>query len=255
MRNKLEDVRAGWRAHFENRAPLSRAKISARVSAAAPDTTEVMVYDEIGFWGVTAKDFAATLAGISTPNIVLRINSPGGDVFDGIAIHSAIKAHAAKVTARIEGLAASAASFLALAADSVEMDANAFFMIHNAWGLAIGNKADMQDMATVLAKIDGQIAAIYAAKTGKSAAAMAALMDGETDGTWFNADEAKAEGFVDAIVNGKADDPDEDGDSEGDDDEDGDGGSGGRKKNRPRYAEIDARINRMRMRARIAGVD
>lgn len=241
MRKKLDAVRASWRAHFENRAPVGgRGKISARVNAASPDTTEVMIYDEIGYWGITAKEFAGALAAISTPKIMLRINSPGGDVFDGIAMHAAIKAHPASVVAKIEGLAASAASFIALAADSVEMDVNAFFMIHNAWGLAIGNKADMTDMANVLGKIDGQIAAIYAAKTGKSAPDCAALMDGDTDGTWFTAAEAKAAGFVDAIVNGK-DDPD--------DDEDGDG------KNNHRAGDMNARVARMRMRARLAAVD
>lgn len=241
---RLDDVRANWRAHFENRSPISsRASVKIKASASAPDTTEVMLYDEIGYWGVTAKDFAATLATIATPNILLRINSPGGDVFDGIAMHAAIKAHPSNVVARIEGLAASAASFIALAANSVEIDENAFLMIHNAWGLAIGNKADMADMATTLGKIDGQIAAIYAKKSGKSTDAMAALMDGESDGTWFTAAEAKAEGLVDQIVNG---DPDEDGDAEGDDDDDGDG------KTKP---DMSAGVRRMRMRARLAAVD
>jgi hypothetical protein len=108
MRKSLDAARADWRARFENRAPVARGAIKTRVSASAPDTTEVLIYDEIGFWGVTAKDFAAALGAISTPNILLRINSPGGDVFDGLAMHAAIKGHSSNIVARIEGLAASA---------------------------------------------------------------------------------------------------------------------------------------------------
>jgi ATP-dependent protease ClpP protease subunit len=242
MRKSLDAARADWRARFENRAPVARGAIKTRVSASAPDTTEVLIYDEIGFWGVTAKDFAAALGAISTPNILLRINSPGGDVFDGLAMHAAIKGHSSNIVARIEGLAASAASFIALAASRVEMDENAFYMIHRAWGFAIGNESDMADMARTLAKIDGQLAAIYAKKTGKPQSEAAALMAGEKDGTWFTAAEAKAEGFVDQIVNA---DPDEDGDDEEDDDDDGDG----------KTKNIDANIQRMRMRARLACVD
>lgn len=231
------EARAAVAAHFQNRS-VKDAKSSApivRAAAGDPDTTEIMLYDEIGMWGVTAKDFVTALAGVVTPNVVVRINSPGGDVFDGLAIHAALKSYKGNVKAKIEGVAASAASFIALAASEVAIDVNSFMMIHNAWGMAVGDKADMRDMATALEKIDGQLAAIYAAKTGKSAADMAKLMDGESDGTWFTAAEAKDIGLVDKIAPA---DPDEDDDAAGDDDKDGDGAK--------------ARIDRIRARLRLA---
>lgn len=200
----LATARAAWRARFcepENRRPLDRQAANGLTlrAATSADTAEILLYDEIGYWGVTAKDFAAALAKVTAPNVTLRINSPGGDVFDGLAIYAALQSHPATITAVIEGLAASAASFIALAAAKVQMAPNAFMMIHRAWGIGIGNAADMRDMATVLDKIDGQLAAIYAAKSGAPAAEMQALMAGDVDGTWFTADEAKSLGLIDQI--------------------------------------------------------
>jgi len=201
-----ETARAAWRKRFDNRAPETRAAGKLQVRAAADGVTEILLYDEIGFWGVTAKQFVQQLSAISTPSITVRINSPGGDVFDGLAIYDALEAHAATIETVVEGLAASAASFIALAADKVTMAENALMMIHQAWGFAIGNKADMLDMATTLEKIDGQLAAIYAGQTGKTQAEMLALMAGASDGTWFTADEAKTIGLVDEIVGETPDD-------------------------------------------------
>jgi ATP-dependent Clp endopeptidase proteolytic subunit ClpP len=238
MNQSLEAARKNWRAHFENRSPKDAQPKAVRFEAAAAgDCTDVYLYDEIGYWGVTAKDFQAQLSGVKTKNIVMHINSPGGDVFDGIAIYSALKAHPAHVTAIVDGLAASAASFIALAADKVCMAENAFLMIHNAWGMAVGNKADMNDMSSTLGKLDNQLASIYAAKCGKSVADCAALMDGDVDGTWFTASEAKDAGLIDAIDPDSDEEPDpKDPDEENEPDE---------KKNS---------ISRMRMRLRIAEV-
>lgn len=196
-----EAARKEWRDRFNNRSPVPRQAKKAKVrAAAAADTTDILLYDEIGYYGITAKEFIATLAEISTPKICVRINSPGGDVFDGLAIYNALTSHKGEVSCVVDGLAASAASFIALAGSTVSIHESAMIMIHRAWGLAIGNEADMTEMAKVLSKIDGQIAGIYAKQTGKKADAMLALMAGESDGTWFTAQEAADIGLVDEVI-------------------------------------------------------
>jgi ATP-dependent Clp protease protease subunit len=173
------------------------------VKAAADDTAEVMLYDAIGGWfGVDAKQFASDLAAVTKPNIVLRINSPGGDVFDARAMATAIKAHPAKITARIEGLCASAATYIALACAEVEMAAGAFFMIHDPWTMAIGSAPELRDTADLLDKVQGTIAADYAAKSGKSLDEVKSLMAAET---WYTGQEALDAGFVDRLIDAPAD--------------------------------------------------
>jgi ATP-dependent Clp protease protease subunit len=167
------------------------------VAAADGASTEILLYDEIGFWGVTAKDFVLALAEAGDGPITLRINSPGGDVFDGLAIYNALRARTAPVNVVIDGLAASAASFIAMAGTSVSMAEASMMMIHNAWGICVGDRNDMLDMAGVMEKIDGQLAGIYAAKSGKSAKDIGAMMDAET---WFTAGEAKDAGMCDRVT-------------------------------------------------------
>ena len=140
------------------------------IQAAAKDVAEVLIYDEISSWGITAENFVKDLQGVTAKTINLRINSPGGSVFDGTAIFNALRAHPAKVVSHIDGVAASIASIIALAADEVRMAENAFYMIHNAWGVAMGDGAEMRKMADILDKIAGTLAKTYAAKTGSSAA-------------------------------------------------------------------------------------
>lgn len=197
-----ETARKQWKTHFENRTPISREPKKVEVKAAVSGQTDIMLYDEIGFWGITAKDFNSVLASITTPSIRVRINSPGGDVFDGLAIYSALKEHPSKITCQVDGIAASAASFIALAADNVVMAENALMMIHPAWGMAIGNKSDMLETATILEKIDTQLCDIYSAKCKKSKNEVAAMMDGEgkNDGTWFTAQEAMDYGLIDSVM-------------------------------------------------------
>lgn len=165
---------------------------------AAADTAEVFVYDAIGaYWGIDAEAFVKDFAGIKASNITLRINSPGGSVFDGMAMYNAIKAHPAKVTAVIDGLSASIASVIMLAADEVKAGTGAMVMVHNAWGVAGGNATEMREIAALLEKVDGQLNSIYVAKTGKTPEEIAALMDAET---WFTAEEAVSAGLVDSLV-------------------------------------------------------
>ena len=138
---------------------------------------EVAIYDEIGAYGVSAKGFLAELGALpeGTP-VDLRLNSPGGSVFDAVAIHNALKRHAGPVTVWIDGIAASAASYIAMAGDEIVMPENAFLMIHDPAGLVMGTAADMRAMAEALDKVGGSLAAGYAAKSGRSIDEIAALM-------------------------------------------------------------------------------
>jgi len=157
----------------------------------------IYLYDVIGDWGVSADAFAKSLAAMTVEVVHLRINSPGGDVMAGRAMATAIAQYKGKVIAHIDGLCASAATYVALAASEVEISEGAFFMIHNAWSFAIGNKADMKEMAALLEKIDATIVADYRRKTGKDEKQIVTWMEAET---WFTAEEAKEHGFVDRIV-------------------------------------------------------
>lgn len=166
------------------------------------DTATVYVYDVIdSWWGVSASAFAQTLAGITASNVVLRINSPGGDVFEARAMMTAIAEHPATFTAKIDGLAASAATALSLACDSVEIADGGFYMIHQAWTFAMGNADDMTATANLLEKIDTVLVEGYVGKSGKDADEIRTLMKAET---WFNADEAVEAGFADKLIETKA---------------------------------------------------
>lgn len=169
-----------------------------RAEASGTDWTTLYVYDVIdAFWGVSASDFARELAAITTPNIALRINSPGGDVFEARAMMTAISDHPANIVAYVDGLAASAATALTLACNSVEMADGAFYMIHQAWTFAMGNADDMTATAGLLAKVDGVLVDGYAKKSGKKADEVLALMKAET---WFTAQEAVDAGLADKIT-------------------------------------------------------
>lgn len=184
---------------------LQLIRDNARADAAAPairiETTDseahVYVYDVIdAWWGASAQAFIEALASAGDRTVHMHINSPGGDVFEARAMSAAVVAHKAPVIAHIDGLAASAASFLALSANEVRMTEGGLYMIHNSWTLAWGNKSELRDTANLLEKVDASIAGDYAAKTGKDMTAVAAWMDAET---WFTTAEAKEAGFVDAV--------------------------------------------------------
>jgi len=155
---------------------------------------EVLIYDEIGAYGVSAKGFLAELGALpDDAPIDLRLNSPGGSVFDAVAIHNALSRHAGTVTVWIDGIAASAASYIAMAGDAIVMPENAFLMIHDPSGLVMGTAADMRDMAGTLDKIAAGMTRGYAARSGKTEDEIAALMAAET---WFSADEALDAGLA-----------------------------------------------------------
>lgn len=182
---------------------------------------EIRLYDVIGgdwYGGTPAKDFIAALDSLKgCKTINLYVNSPGGDVFEAMAIFNAIKRCDAKVVAHVDGLAASAASFILMACSEVRMPTTSMLMIHNPWGISIGESKDMRKYADELDKIGEVLRSAYVAKTGMKAADLQALLDAET---WLTAEESKAKGFCDVLVTS---DPDEDGDEEDDNDDDGDG--------------------------------
>jgi len=166
---------------------------------ARDEITEIDLYDEIGFFGVTAQSFKMAIK--DAKDIKLNINSPGGDIFDGIAIYNDLLSHRRKskgeVDVEITGVAASAASVIAMAGDSINIAKNGFIMIHNAWGMTIGNKNDHEKMRGVLEKIDGQIAGTYSDKTGIS---MDDVLEMMNDETWFTGEEAVDQGFADEML-------------------------------------------------------
>ncbi|WP_237331719.1 head maturation protease, ClpP-related [Ralstonia syzygii] len=162
------------------------------------DEVSIFLYDVIDpYWGVGAEAFAKALASITAGTIHLRVNSPGGDVFEARAMVAAIGAHSAKVIAHIDGLAASAATYVAMAADEVRIADGAFMMIHQAWTFSMGNAADLRAQADLLDKVDASIVADYARKTGKDAGQIAQWM---ADETWFTSAEAVENGFADTVV-------------------------------------------------------
>lgn len=173
----------------------------------ADGTTTLRLYDPIDSWGedwgVSAREFGDALAAVpDATTIRLHVNSPGGEVFDAIAILNQLRAHPARVVAVVDGVAASAASFIAAGADELVMRGNSQLMIHDAWGACIGNAEDMTDMAGRLDRLSDNIASIYAAKAGTPLEQWRALMRVES---WFGPDEAVAAGLADSVEDAAGD--------------------------------------------------
>ena len=162
----------------------------------ASETADIYIFDKIGMHGVTAQDFIGEIKELKNTPINLRINSLGGDVFNGMAIYNVIKKREAKTTVYIEGIAASIATIIALGADEVVMSENSLFMIHNAWGVTMGDAKDMRKSAETLEKISTELTEIYMKKTGLSYDVVSNMMD---EKTWLNSEEAYELGFVDTI--------------------------------------------------------
>jgi ATP-dependent protease ClpP protease subunit len=167
-------------------------------------TAEVLIYGDIGesWWGesVTAKKFVQELDALDVDTLTIRINSPGGSVTEGIAIHNAIRRHkAASKPVVVDGVAASIAGLIAMAGTTVQMSDNAAFMVHAPWGYAMGNSAELREYADLLDFWAEAMSTSYARKTGKSKAEMLALL---TDGKdhWYTAEEAKDMGFIDEVI-------------------------------------------------------
>jgi len=168
-----------------------------------PTVAEITIYSDIGesFWGdsISAKSFNEELKSIdpAVNEIHVRINSPGGDVFDGITIYNRLKQHKAKVKVYIDGLAASIASIIALAGDEVIFSESALMMIHKPWTFAMGNANELLDVVDRLDDIEEQLVNIYKKKSGKDRAEIKKMMAEET---WFDAQQAIEHGFADSTM-------------------------------------------------------
>lgn len=168
------------------------------VHARADDrTATIRIYDDIGWFGTSAKSLGDELAALDVDAIDLRLNSPGGAAWDGLAIHNALRAHPATVTVTVDGMAASAASLVAMGGDKIRMNRGSQMMVHEAQTLAIGNAADMLKAAEMLGKISDSYADVYAARAGGTRAQWRDVMREET---WYTAQEAVDAGLADSLV-------------------------------------------------------
>jgi ATP-dependent Clp endopeptidase proteolytic subunit ClpP len=175
---------------------------AAGIRAVSTGDNVITMFDLIGedFWsggGVTAKKVSAQLKAIGDRPVEVQINSPGGDMFEGIAIYNVLREHPQDVTVKIMGMAASAASIIAMAGDAVEIGAASFIMIHNCWVLAMGNRHDLAETAAFLEPFDAAMRDVYAARTGQKAEDVAKWMDAET---FMSGSQAIERGFADALL-------------------------------------------------------
>ncbi|RQT33441.1 head maturation protease, ClpP-related [Burkholderia contaminans] len=173
--------------------------IRAQANAAGGSEVEIRIYGDIGFWGTDADLFVAKLDEVAATasSIVVAINSMGGDVFDALAIYNAVRRYAGKVTGRVDGVAASAASLILMACDTIEMPSNARLMIHNPHTVAAGESGDLRKLADLLDSMSDSMMAAYVERSGRTEEEVRAIMDAET---WLTAAQAMEQGFCDAIV-------------------------------------------------------
>lgn len=171
------------------------------IRAAADSPSSINIYEQIGeSWdgsGMTSKRMAGILRSIGDKEISVNINSPGGDFFEGVSIYNMLRQHKARVIVNVMGVAASAASIVAMSGDDIRMGEGSFLMVHNAWCVAMGNRHDMQAAAEQLAPFDAAMAEVYAARTGMKVKAAAKLMDAET---WISPAQAIETGFATGML-------------------------------------------------------
>ena len=168
------------------------------MAAEADNANTISIYDVIGedWWtgeGITAKRIAGALRAIGSKDVTVNINSPGGDMFEGLAIYNLLAEHPGAVNVRVMGIAASAASVIAMAGDTIEMGLGSFLMIHNAWGVVVGNQNDMREASDTFAKFDDAMADIYTHRTEGDKDEITAMMNAET---FITANEAVEKSFA-----------------------------------------------------------
>lgn len=181
--------------------PQALERWNPSIRAAVDDDNGISVFDHIGedFWGegVTAKRIAGALRAIGDKDVVVNINSPGGDMFEGLAIYSLLREHPGKVTVRVLGLAASAASIIAMAGDEIQIARAGFFMIHNASVCVCGDRNYMMEIAEYLEPFDASMADIYQVNTEHKIEDLRQMMDAET---WIGGSDAIDQGFADSLL-------------------------------------------------------
>ena len=178
------------------------AEEAAGIRALASDDNDITMFGTIGedYWsgeGITAKKVASQLKAIGDRPVEVQINSPGGDVFEGIAIYNVLREHPQPITVKVLGMAASAASIIAMAADDLRIGAASFLMIHNCWVMAIGNRHDLKEASEFLEPFDNALANVYAARTGLDVKQIAKWMDAET---YMSGAQAIERGFADGLL-------------------------------------------------------
>ncbi len=180
--------------------PNALDKWDGSIKAASTDNT-ISILDVIGedYWGegVTTKRIAAALRAIGNNDVVVNINSPGGNMFEGLAIYNQLRAHSGKVTVNVLGIAASAASIIAMAGDEIQMGRGAFLMIHNCWGVCIGNRHDLAKLSQDMEPFDKSMCDIYMARSGQTSEVVSQMMDNET---YIGANDAIEKGFADSLL-------------------------------------------------------
>ncbi|YCT78002.1 Clp protease ClpP [Stenotrophomonas maltophilia] len=193
-------------------AAFDRWDSSIRAAADEQDDRTIGIYDVIGedWWtggGFTAKRMSAALRSLGKGPVTVAINSPGGDMFEGLAMYSMLREHPGEVTVKVMGIAASAASIVGMAGDKIQIARPGFLMIHNCWLLAAGNRHELREIADQLEPFDLAMADVYAARTGEDVEAMQKLMDRES---YIGGSAAVSQGFADSLLDsdeiGKADD-------------------------------------------------
>lgn len=171
------------------------------IRAARDGDNSISIFDVIGadYWGdgVTASRIAGALRSLNGADVTVNINSPGGDMFEGLAIYNLLREYDGKVTVKVLGLAASAASIIAMAGDDVQIGRGAFLMIHNCWVYAMGNRHDLAQIAADMEPFDNAMSDIYQARSGLDADTIGKMMDGET---YIGGSEAVAKGFADSLL-------------------------------------------------------
>ncbi|HEY3435427.1 MAG TPA: head maturation protease, ClpP-related [Solirubrobacterales bacterium] len=194
----MDETRKAWLERMKR--PVARLQGNRtdwyRFQNNAGGTPALYIYDEIGYFGHSASDMVNELKGVTATELNVHVNSPGGDIFDGLAIYQALKSHPAKITMHVDGLAASIASVIVMAADRLVMAPKASMMIHDGWTMGMGNAAELRAIADLLDKQSQIIASVYADRAGQTADFW---RDRMRDETWYNADEALAAGLVDEI--------------------------------------------------------
>ncbi|HCQ8242933.1 head maturation protease, ClpP-related [Klebsiella pneumoniae] len=175
------------------------------IKAATTDDNTISVFDVIGqdYWGegITAKRIAGALRAMNGADVTVNINSPGGDMFEGLAIYNLLREYEGHVTVKVLGIAASAASIIAMAGDDIQIGRGAFLMIHNCWLYAMGNRHDFAELAQSLVPFDTAMADIYAARSGLDIAAVQKLMDAES---YIGGSDAVAKGLADSLLSADA---------------------------------------------------
>lgn len=185
--------------------PTAYARWNSGLRAAVSESEQdrsISILDVIGvdYWtgeGVTAKRIAGALRSLGAGDVTVNVNSPGGDVFEGLAIYNLLREHKGSVTVKVLGMAASAASVIAMAGDTIQVPRAGFLMIHDVWTIAIGNRHDMKAAADLLEPFDRALADIYSARTGTDAKAIGKMMDAET---WIGGGDAIEQGFADEYL-------------------------------------------------------